>query len=261
MGLLVKEMQKVDGKYSKVKGDFKKLFSTEGSGRRINDLDGVIFSSRSAVVVCGISGIGKTTFIDDFMSEHPDFVMCSMDEATYRVAAKFNRMIKPKDESSIMSEFEKDFRNKIRHGGKVIFDGTFSSIVNRAAVLNTLRALGYTTYVIFYSERTMNEMFKKCCLSRAVGIVLSMEYLHLKSDEGKSIADNLEVTKNIFKILERETGKTREEFVRSMKDDERVIGFVDYLQDLAEQEKKRNRIQYQLYNRVFTYGTDYYHVI
>ena len=95
MGLLLqnldrlrKEVEKAQGKVSTA--TMKEWLGNQKAIKRDCSLDDVAFEEKSAVVIVGISGIGKTTFAQEFLKKHPEFEFCSYDECYYQAARNLN---------------------------------------------------------------------------------------------------------------------------------------------------------------------------
>ena len=134
MGLLLQNINKFGKEYVAANGildlvQIKKWFGNQKAIKRNCSLNEVEFEPKSAVMIVGASGIGKTTYAEEFLSTHPEFEFCSYDECYGQAYSQANeRQNIGNQETDINTKmlFEKIVRNANRHGKNILLDHTFN---------------------------------------------------------------------------------------------------------------------------------------
>ncbi len=94
----------------------------------------------NAVVVLGYSGNGKTTAINKFVLDHPEYKIISIDE----ICKNFiNQNKKYPDIYELQSLFGKELEKSAINKENIILDGNFLNILNRMALSDYLHSNGY----------------------------------------------------------------------------------------------------------------------
>ena len=209
-------------------------------------------AKKNAVVLVGPSCSGKTTFALNFVKEHPDFVLVSMDEC----AAKELETKTAKEVFAIglgVNGMSKDdlgnrrFGQMLEAGHKnIIVDGNWMHINSRGALLRALDAEGYnTTLFMFYptpqqqEKRIRHRLYDVIASERTgIRIVESLKGVDIL----KKYADMLGVTVDKAKrMIEQE-----EDFAKKM----------DVEIWMLTQELKNSNIQPQIDYGVLYLGAD-----
>ncbi len=138
-------------------------------GKVGDKVSGFEFEERSAVVLLGMSCMGKTTFANQFIKKHPEFTLCSFDNFAIQLIA--SALFSNVDEKAIHN-FGFALDTYLFEGRKLIIDGQFVNVVARSAIFNTLSNAGYTIYVISFLNMP-NEEIEKRLESRAVENTIS----------------------------------------------------------------------------------------
>ena len=144
------------------------------------------FEEKSAVVLLGMSCMGKTTFANQFIKKHPEFTLCSFDKYAIQLIA--TSFITKTDEAAI-HDFGYALDGYLKEGKKVIIDGQYVNVVSRSALFNTLQNAGYTIYVISFLNMSSDTIEERLA-SRAVdNTVLDIMYKmpDYNPDPGKKI--------------------------------------------------------------------------
>ena len=94
----------------------------------------------NAVVVLGYSGNGKTTAINKFVLDYPEYKIISIDE----ICKSFiNQNKKYPDIYELQSLFGKELEKSALNKENIILDGNFLNILNRMALSDYLHSNGY----------------------------------------------------------------------------------------------------------------------
>ena len=123
MGLLLQNISKFQKEYLAAIGAvedtvLKRWFGNQKAIKRNCSLNEFEFEPKSAVMIVGVSGIGKTSYAQEFLANHPEFEFCSYDECFYQACSQENEQVNVSDatkEAKTKELFEKMIRNANRH--------------------------------------------------------------------------------------------------------------------------------------------------
>ncbi len=100
---------------------------------------------KKALVMFGFSGNGKTTWINNFCRENPDYTVLSMDSVVRELSDKLGRRV---DGMEITKAFSEKLDEVCSSNGKVIIDGNFLNLLTRMALVDSLHAYGFGVSVV-----------------------------------------------------------------------------------------------------------------
>lgn len=95
---------------------------------------------KKAMVMFGFSGNGKTTWINNFCLENPEYVVLSMDSVVRELSDKLGRQV---DGMEITKAFSKKLDEVCSSNKNVIVDGNFLNLLTRMALVDSLHAYGF----------------------------------------------------------------------------------------------------------------------
>ncbi len=264
MGLLLqnlerlrKEVEKAQGKISTA--TMKEWLGNQKAIKRECSLDDIAFEEKSAVVIVGISGIGKTTFAQEFLKKHPEFEFCSYDECYYQAARNLN--VEGERAHPMTNQIlEKIIRNLCRHGKNILFDGIFINYALRAAILQTLRDFGYKIHVVYFPLEYALEILPQCTARRAVELYLFNIETN-RMGRPLSMTESLKIRADIMQTYCEREGKTPEEIYKKYTGCEITDMLEKELLSRVQSEIPRNSVKQQEEDSVFEYGAHYYYEI
>lgn len=262
MGALNSAMKKFGQEWSADKNltpdRMKKWFGRKVATPR--SLEAMSFTKKSAVVLVGVSGIGKTTFMKKLVNQFPGFNMICYDEC-YNEA--MNDM-KRHDESTELRMIELVERKLRKYqNGNIIIDGKFLHPATRAALYEVLnKVYGYEVHVVYFSMSYIEENFPVCAYKRAIQFSLYGEYLKGLTDAEKKNADFIkldEIRENIMETTAAKRGVSVDTIFREYAETEDVERRVqEYVNNLmSEIESYAMQIQYMC--QYFHFGADYFY--
>ena len=229
--------------------EYAKIFFNGKVGKRVSEFE---FDEKSAVVLLGMSCMGKTTFANDFIKTHKEFSLLSFDNfAINLIASQFYTNI---DEKAI-HQFGKALDESLKEGKKVIIDGQYVNVVSRSALFKTLFEAGYTIYVISFINMP-NELVDQRIESRAIDNTVSdllYKMPNFNSAPGKKIYG---LTIDDYAKYVGVNRKKALNYIKSKS------AFRDYLRKehgLRVNELIDSNVILQIQQDAFIYGCDYYH--
>ena len=108
---------------------------------------------RTAIILMGLSGYGKTTYARDFVEKHPSFKACLFDEIMAESILDYIKKgitITGKIGDALgVSKFGNILEMHGKAANNIIIDGQFVYCNVRGALIKTLRELGYKNIIIF----------------------------------------------------------------------------------------------------------------
>ena len=110
----------------------------------------------NAVVMFGLSGNGKSTWIKEFIKENPDYVVASMDEVVNGLYEKNQRQVMSDE---IVEAFGNEIESICRSGRNVIIDGNFLNLLTRSALADTLKTFSYQVNLVDITDN-VNSILK-----------------------------------------------------------------------------------------------------
>ena len=113
---------------------------------------------KSAIIVLGYSGNGKTTWISRFVRKENEYEIISIDQVAKRIYEREKRR-------ATWDEVIKDFGDRIeiaaRNKKPIILDGNFLNLLTRSALTDTLRSLGYYITLIDLTPTIQDRLPKR----------------------------------------------------------------------------------------------------
>ena len=100
---------------------------------------------KKALVMFGFSGNGKTTWINNFCRENPDYTVLSMDSVVRELSDKLGRRV---DGMEITKAFSDKLDEVCSIDSKVIIDGNFLNLLTRMALVDSLHTYGFGVSVV-----------------------------------------------------------------------------------------------------------------
>lgn len=95
---------------------------------------------KKAMVMFGFSGNGKTTWINNFCLENPEYVVLSMDSVVRELSDKLGRQV---DGMEITKAFSEKLDEVCSSNKNVVVDGNFLNLLTRMALVDSLHAYGF----------------------------------------------------------------------------------------------------------------------
>ena len=211
-----------------------------------------VFQEKSAVVLLGMSCMGKTTYANSFIKKYPEFTLCSFDNYAIKfiAAAIFTNT----DEYAI-HEFGKALDEYLSAGKKVIIDGQYVNVVSRSALFNTLQNAGYTIYVISFLNMP-KEIIEERMASRAVDNTVS-DLLYKMPDF------NPDPGKKIYGLsiddYAKHVGIPKKKALNFIKSKSAYRDYLGKEYSLRVNELIDSNVIFQVNQDAFIYGCDYYY--
>lgn len=127
-----------------------------------------------AFVMFGFSGNGKSTWIEGFIKENPDYEVLSIDAVTKELFDAFGNCVNGMD---ITKAFSKKIDEVCSRGNNVILDGNFLNLFTRSAVTDALHEYGYEVtlvditpiFDVTFEQRIIDEA------SNALGVLITKD--------------------------------------------------------------------------------------
>ena len=95
---------------------------------------------KKALVMFGFSGNGKTTWINNWCLENPEYVVLSMDSVVRELSDKLGRQV---DGMEITKAFSDKLDEVCSNNKNVIVDGNFLNLLTRMALVDSLHNYGF----------------------------------------------------------------------------------------------------------------------
>lgn len=95
---------------------------------------------KKAMVMFGFSGNGKTTWINNFCLENPEYVVLSMDSVVRELSDRLGRQV---DGMEITKAFSEKLDEVCSSNKNVVVDGNFLNLLTRMALVDSLHAYGF----------------------------------------------------------------------------------------------------------------------
>ncbi len=264
MGLLLQNITKFRKAFEATKGRYDRdtiieWFGNQKAIQQTCDLENVVFESKSAVVIVGVSGIGKSAFAEKFLKSHSEFEFCSYDEFYYEVMAQTNNN---GEEAYLRTNeiFERKLRNANRKSKSILIDGMLLSYGLRAAIFRTLQTFGYQIHVVYFPLKYANEKIAECSSRRAVEFYLYTKYAK-ENPRKYTIREAIQLRKNIISIYCENLKTTPEELYASYASNPTVKEFAKSLIQEMKNEATRNYVEKQEADNIFLCGAHYYYEI
>ena len=211
---------------------------------------------KSAVVVVGVSCIGKSTYVQKFLSQYPDFEVISYDEASYQKADEIQMGAKAA-ESRMAEIVEADILQK--NGKNIIVDSMCINPAGRAALTRFLDNLGYEIHLIFFTQAYTEASIKKHITNRAIELTLYQEYLAKNNKNKKLMRELMPIRNNILEISATEKGISVDELKAQTEALPATLSNIMYLTRFYNNEVETHRVWWQQKRELFMLGADYYY--
>lgn len=150
---------------------WEKMFGTK-RGNIVSEKELNLYNGKTAIILMGLSGCGKSTFARAFKRDNPSFELCIFDEVELGIMAHCanERMFLSEEVADEMAIYA--FGQLLEECGKanknIVVDGQFVYCNARGALLKTLRYYGYDNIIIFNFLTRSNEFVKACLSNRAI---------------------------------------------------------------------------------------------
>ena len=95
---------------------------------------------KKALVMFGFSGNGKTTWINNWCLENPEYVVLSMDSVVRELSDKLGRQV---DGMEITMAFSEKLDEVCSNNKNVVVDGNFLNLLTRMALVDSLHNYGF----------------------------------------------------------------------------------------------------------------------
>ena len=215
-----------------------------------------IWGQKAAVVVVGVSGIGKSTYIEKFVKNYSGFEAISYDEACYQKEDEIKNGIQ-NTESRLVEIIEEQILSA--RDRNIIVDAMCINPASRAALLRFLADLGYEIHLIYFSQAYTEANIKKCIVNRAIELALYQDYLVTHNVSKMSIREIMAIRKNILEICASERGVSVEELKIQTANLNVTKSNIAFLTKMYNEELEENKISWQEKRELFMLGADYYY--
>jgi predicted kinase len=228
--------------------EYAEIFFSGKVGERVSKFE---FDEKSAVVLLGMSCMGKTTFANDFIQKHKEFTLLSFDNFAINLLS--SQFFTNTDEKAVQ-EFGKSLDESLKEGKKVIIDGQYVNVVSRSALFTTLNEAGYTIYVISFINMP-GELVDQRIESRAIDNTVS-DILYKMPDY------NPEPGKKIYGLTIDDYAKymriNRKKALSYIKSKSSFRSYLAKEHGLRVNELIDSNVIFQIQQDAFIYGCDYY---
>lgn len=233
---------------------FKRKNNTPSPTKRMISIDGFSsFKKKSAVVLIGVSCIGKTTFAKNFIETRRNFELISYDLC-------YRESLKQKSYASsygVAPSADQIFREEIlkQKNTNIIIDKLLLSPEDRCELFELLHELKYTIYVIYFTQEYTQKYIQERMLSRAVEMVL------MSRMSAKEYRAFLDLDLNVLEVYAETYHETVPEVIEQFKNDSDVRKELQYHINSYNEELQIYDIANQEKNNSFFVGSDYYYEI
>ena len=267
MGLLKQNYNKYNKEYLARGGKIsesvlQKWFGKKRAVKRSESiLDGTIeFGLKSAVVIVGASGIGKSTFANKFMEVYPGFNLCSHDQFYYQATENMvisSQKDKEYANSRAVDLLEKHLRNLLRKDANLLFEGLYVNPGFRAAILNLLETFGYTVYIICFTSEYTDKVLLEYSKKRAVELSFFQDYLTYEK-KPTSLMEIMSVRDRIMEYYSEKLHMPVQKIYAQYIDRKEILRTANALVDATKNEMVAHYFHMQEASGAFAYGADYY---
>lgn len=138
---------------------------------------------KRAVVMFGFSGNGKTTWINNFCYDNPDYIVLSMDSIVNDLGRKLGRKVNTVE---ILAAFSEKIDEVCSKYNNVIVDGDFLNLFTRMALVDSLHTYDFKVTLVditpIFDITIKNRIMSKASEKLGVSINEGNEYLY-KNDK------------------------------------------------------------------------------
>lgn len=261
MGNFVNYMYKFVTDYNQSNGIMsrKKIsgwFKNKKAIRRNDFRDEYICGQKSAVVVVGVSCIGKSTYVHEFLMQHPNFEVISYDEACYQKVDEIKNGAT--DSESRLVEILEEQMLYVRDRN-IIVDAMCINPASRAALLRFLTDLGYEIHLIFFTQAYTEANINQFIANRAIELTLYKEYLATHDVSKMYISDIMLIRKEILAICAEERALSVEDLKMKTATLPETKSNITFLTRMYNNELEENKVWWQEKRELFMLGADYYY--
>ena len=138
-------------------------------------------AKRTAIILVGLSGCGKSSYAYDFIKKYPNFKLISVDKTELDIYFNYIKekgYLIPTQIADMITtnEIGNQLNKHSKAGENLIIDGQFVYSNARGALIKTLRKLGYKNIIIFSFLNASNDYIKARLKSRALEEAMYDEY-------------------------------------------------------------------------------------
>ena len=263
MGLLRQNLNKYTHIYQKNMGFISDTTIREwfGKGTEVRtEIKDMSFPKRSAVVMVGVSGSGKTHFARELVKAFPGFVLFSHDECFAKASIECKGGREADLDIRMNIHLEKMLSNAVRNNQNVVFDGLFVSPVVRAALINTLKAMGFQIHVVYITLETLVEKLPEYAVMRAIQHFTHKEYC--KQHKSTLSAQQMVTLRyNAIAKYGEDRGLTEDEVIQSLINHPEIVKSYKLGAENAIREVEQHGVKHQELIGAFRFGADYYYEI
>ena len=220
----------------------------------------MIFTEKSAVVALGVSGVGKTTWIQNFIKENPNFTLISYDECA---AMAMTEVGYERDAVGMKALEIIDKQLKENKDSNIVIDGKFVHPATRASLFEILnKVYKYQIHIVYFSFRYVGEHIHDYFLSRAVEYALFDRYVKSNVQPGEcSDLDLYKLRNNMLEVYAKENNLTKEHIIDLFANDYDVQ--VELSNICREFQKEIAISEFVLQERFgfYRYGADYVYIL
>lgn len=262
MGLFVDYMTSFVTGYNNANGNptRKIIFDWFGSDKKAIWRNGyeeqMIFSKKSAVVVIGVSCIGKSTYAKNFIKTCPDFAFISYDECGYQKADEVKAGKKTSDSRIVEILEERMLKNKDKN---LFVDSHCINPASRAALMRFLKDLGYEIFVVYFSKEYTEANIGKCLLNRAIELTLYQDFLKSTDTSRMSVNEIMDIREDIVAYTAKKKKTTEENVILEASTRQEILSNLVGLKLFYEDEVEKNRMWWQEKREMFLLGADYFY--
>lgn len=210
---------------------------------------------KTAVVLIGVSACGKSTWAKKFLSTHPKFKYISFDECTFKASEEVGYAdvdVSTRSLELVDQMFEANKKSNI------VVDGLVVSVEKRAALMKTLNDMGYTIYVVYFTNEYNEKHMKHNIAYRSVDHVL---FAKMVASDPEHFAFFMSLNLNMLEVYANKEGISVAEVVLKYCNDPMVVAeiklnFINY-----EKERIGFDIAAQEEATAFMWGADYYYEV
>lgn len=262
MGLFVDYMTSFVLKYNSVNGNPTRRQISEwfGSDKKAVWRNGyeeqLSFSKKSAVVVIGVSCIGKSTYAKRLLEAFPDMAFVSYDECSYQKVDEMNAGAKHSESRIIEILEERIIENK---DSNLVVDSHCVNPAARAALMRFLKDLGYEIFVIYFSKKYTEANISKCLLSRAIELTLYQDYLKSMNTSRMTMKEIMVVRDDIVSYMAKKKKMEENELLSKTAIRPETLSNLMGLKRFYDEEVENNRMWWQELREMFLLGADYFY--
>lgn len=263
MGLLVDYVKRFASEAKRCNGvvsrkTISEWFENKNAELKNGYKDVMSFDCKAAVILVGVSGIGKTTYIQNFLNLYPFIKLISYDEAGYQKAEEEMEGKTVSETRSLEIIEEEILKNREE---SIIVDATLIQAHSRAGLIRTLKDLGYEIHMLYFSKEYTEKNITPCLLNRAIELTLYQDYVEQNKNHKVSMREALNVRKGILERYAKKHGISTQELKTRMVSHPTTLNNYHILLNAYKKEVEENRVWWQEKRGLFFLGADYCYVL